>query len=155
MGRWPSPPDEQFIVSTANTCPTRGAKNHPDRLPMNYREHGTRQFHGCHSVGDDTMWGAIRALKSAVNTSPRSNRLAQAARSRAREVAIAEKGMALSVATEANGSAQPHLMPHRAYRVPGEAMRCCTLPHRIRPRPLRLPRWAWVNCPHGPALPRP
>ena len=33
-------------------------KNHPDRLPPNYHKlHGVRQFHGCYSVGDDTMWG--------------------------------------------------------------------------------------------------
>jgi hypothetical protein len=44
-------------------------KNHPDRLPANYHKlHGVRQFHGCYSVGDDTMWGVIRERKSARNT---------------------------------------------------------------------------------------
>lgn len=44
-------------------------KNHPDRLPANYHKlHGVRQFHGCYSVGDDTMWGVVRAQKSAANT---------------------------------------------------------------------------------------
>ena len=41
---------------------------HPDRLPGNYHKlHGVRQFHGCYSVGDDTMWGVVRSRKSAVN----------------------------------------------------------------------------------------
>ena len=44
-------------------------KNHPDRLPANYHKlHGVRQFHGCYSVGDDTMWGVVRQQKSAANT---------------------------------------------------------------------------------------
>jgi hypothetical protein len=44
-------------------------KNRPDRLPANYHKlHGVRQFHGCYSVGDDTMFGVIRAQKSANNT---------------------------------------------------------------------------------------
>jgi transposase len=41
----------------------------PDRLPANYRKpHGVRQFHGCYSVGDDTLWGVVRQRKSAANT---------------------------------------------------------------------------------------
>jgi transposase len=45
------------------------AKGHPDRLPANYHKlHGVRQFHGCYSVGDDTMWGVVRHKKSAANT---------------------------------------------------------------------------------------
>jgi transposase len=44
-------------------------QGHPDRLPANYRKpHGVRQFHGCYSVGDDTLWGVVRARKSAANT---------------------------------------------------------------------------------------
>jgi hypothetical protein len=36
---------------------------------VNYHKlHGVRQFHGCYSVGDDTMWGIVRARKSAANT---------------------------------------------------------------------------------------
>ena len=43
-------------------------KNHPARLPANYHKlHGVRQFHGCYSIGDDTLWGVIRAQKSAAN----------------------------------------------------------------------------------------
>jgi transposase len=41
----------------------------PDRLPANYHKlHGVRQFHGCYSVGDDTLWGVVRRRKSAANT---------------------------------------------------------------------------------------
>jgi transposase len=44
-------------------------EGHPDRLPANYHKlAGVRQFHGCYSVGDDTMWGIVRARKSAANT---------------------------------------------------------------------------------------
>jgi transposase len=44
-------------------------KNRPDRLPANYHKlHGVRQFHGCYSIGDDTMFGVIRQQKSANNT---------------------------------------------------------------------------------------
>ena len=27
-----------------------------------------RQFHGCYSISDDTLWGVVRARKSAANT---------------------------------------------------------------------------------------
>ncbi|WP_329109139.1 IS630 family transposase [Micromonospora sp. NBC_01699] len=44
-------------------------KGRPHRLPANYHKlHGVRQFHGCYSVGDDTLWGVIRHRKSATNT---------------------------------------------------------------------------------------
>ena len=44
-------------------------KGHPDRLPANYhKRHGVRQFHGCYSVGDDTMWGVVHRGKSVANT---------------------------------------------------------------------------------------
>ena len=43
-------------------------KNQPQRQPANYHKlHGVRQFHGCYSIGDDTMWGVVRHRKSAVN----------------------------------------------------------------------------------------
>jgi transposase len=42
---------------------------HPDRLPANYHKlQGVRQFHGCYSVGDDTLWGVVRRRKSAANS---------------------------------------------------------------------------------------
>lgn len=41
--------------------------SHQQRVPANYHKlHGVRQFHGCYSVGDDTMWG-VRQQKSAGN----------------------------------------------------------------------------------------
>jgi transposase len=41
----------------------------PDRLPATYhRTHGVRYFHGCYSVGDDTLWGVNRRRKGAANT---------------------------------------------------------------------------------------
>lgn len=41
----------------------------PQRQPANYhRTHGVRQFHGCYSVGDDTLFGVVRHKKSALNT---------------------------------------------------------------------------------------
>jgi transposase len=41
----------------------------PARLPANYHKtQGVRQFHGCYSVGEDRMWGVVRARKSAANT---------------------------------------------------------------------------------------
>jgi len=44
-------------------------QRHPDRLPANYHKlAGVRQFHGCYSIGEDTLWGVVRARKSAVNT---------------------------------------------------------------------------------------
>ena len=44
-------------------------QNDPDRQPANYHKlHGVRQFHGCYSVGDDTLWGVVRSCKSAVNS---------------------------------------------------------------------------------------
>ena len=54
-------------------CPTGGAgwapRGRPQRLRANYhKHHGVRQFHGCYSVGDDEMWGVVRARKSAANT---------------------------------------------------------------------------------------
>jgi transposase len=53
--------------------PTAGSgwveKGHPDRLPATYhRTHGVRYFHGCYSIGDDTLWGVNRRRKGAANT---------------------------------------------------------------------------------------
>jgi hypothetical protein len=42
---------------------------HPERHPATYhRTHGVRYFHGCYSVGDDTLWGVNRHKKGAANT---------------------------------------------------------------------------------------
>ena len=53
--------------------PTQGSgwapAGEPQRQPANYHKlHGVRQFHGCYSVGDDTLFGVVRHRKSAVNT---------------------------------------------------------------------------------------
>ncbi|MFC4330697.1 IS630 family transposase [Streptomyces andamanensis] len=53
--------------------PTAGSgwaeQGRPDRLPATcHRTHGVRYFHGCHSVGDDTLWGVNCRRKGAANT---------------------------------------------------------------------------------------
>lgn len=53
--------------------PTAGSgwaeRKQPDRLPATYhRTHGMRYFHGCYSVGDDTLRGVNRRRKGAGNT---------------------------------------------------------------------------------------
>ena len=41
----------------------------PQRQPANYHKlHGVRQFHGCYSISDDTLWGVVRRRKSATHT---------------------------------------------------------------------------------------
>jgi transposase len=41
----------------------------PPRQPANYNKlPGVRQFHGCYSIGDDTLWGVVRYRKSGTNT---------------------------------------------------------------------------------------
>jgi hypothetical protein len=42
---------------------------HPNRLRAIYhRTHGISYFHGCYSLGDDTLWGAVRDRKGADHT---------------------------------------------------------------------------------------
>ncbi|MER7930736.1 IS630 family transposase [Streptomyces sp. NPDC096057] len=53
--------------------PTAGSgwaeQKRPRRLPATcHRTHGVRSFHGCYSVGDDSLWGANRRRKGAANT---------------------------------------------------------------------------------------
>jgi transposase len=53
--------------------PTAGSSwapaGHSDRLPATYhRTHGVTYFHGCYSVGDDTLWGVNRRRKGTVNS---------------------------------------------------------------------------------------
>ena len=44
-------------------------RNRPVRLPATYhRTHGIRYFHGCYGVGDDQLWGVMRARKGADHT---------------------------------------------------------------------------------------
>jgi hypothetical protein len=53
--------------------PTAGSgwaeQKRPDRLPATYHcTHGVQYFHGCYSVGDDSLWGVNRRSKGAANT---------------------------------------------------------------------------------------
>ena len=55
------------IRPTGGSC--WAGRGRPDRLPATYhRTHGVTYFHGCYSVGDDTLWGVNRRCKSAANT---------------------------------------------------------------------------------------
>ena len=45
------------------------ARKKPQRLRANYHKTcGVRQFHGCYSYGDDTVWGVVRQRKSVKNS---------------------------------------------------------------------------------------
>lgn len=45
------------------------ARRHPQRLRANFHKTcGVRQFHGCYSYGDDTIWGIVRQRKGAKNS---------------------------------------------------------------------------------------
>ncbi|MBX4175995.1 IS630 family transposase [Streptomyces geysiriensis] len=53
--------------------PTAGSgwaeRKHPDRVPATYhRTHGVRYFHGCYSIGDDTLWGVNHRREGSANT---------------------------------------------------------------------------------------
>ncbi|WP_395372829.1 helix-turn-helix domain-containing protein [Streptomyces tubercidicus] len=81
-----TPDDEDFVVATATTRPTKLGKpftrwsvrkladywapqGKPDPHPATYhRTHGTTYFHGCYSVGDDTLWGVNRRRKGITPT---------------------------------------------------------------------------------------
>ncbi|WP_308378109.1 IS630 family transposase [Streptomyces sp. ISL-98] len=55
------------IRPTAGRC--WAEQSRPDRLPATYhRTHGIRYFHGCYSVGDDTLWGTNRRRKGSDHT---------------------------------------------------------------------------------------
>src|SRR5690625_5121171 len=44
-------------------------KNLPDRIAATYRRtHGITYFHGCYSVGDDSLWGVNHRRKGGANT---------------------------------------------------------------------------------------
>lgn len=52
------------IRPTAGSCWAKEGR--PDRLPATFhRTHGVTYFHGCYSVGDDTLWGVNRRRKGA------------------------------------------------------------------------------------------
>lgn len=55
------------IRPTGGAC--WAARGEPDRVPATYhRTHGVTYFHGCYSVGDDTLWGINHRKKGSVNT---------------------------------------------------------------------------------------
>jgi transposase len=55
------------IRPTGGSCWAKRGK--PDRLPATYRRtHGVTYFHGCYSVGDDTLWGVNHSRKGTANT---------------------------------------------------------------------------------------
>ncbi|MFF7190299.1 transposase, partial [Streptomyces sp. NPDC008222] len=55
------------IRPTAGSC--WAEQGRPERHPATYhRTHGVRYFHGCYSIGDDTLWGVNRRKKGAANT---------------------------------------------------------------------------------------
>src|SRR4051794_37668689 len=62
---------DEFGPLTIQPVPGAGwaRQGHPHRLPANYHKTaGVRYFHGCYSVGEDQLWGVVRAHKGAVNT---------------------------------------------------------------------------------------
>ena len=62
---------DQFGPLSIRPCHGTGwaQRSRPDRLPGTYRRtHGVRYFHGCYSLGDDTLWGVTRHRKSGANT---------------------------------------------------------------------------------------
>ncbi|WP_424886799.1 IS630 family transposase [Streptomyces sp. XH2] len=55
------------IRPTAGSCWAKQGR--PDRLPATFRRtHGITYFHGCYSVGDDTLWGVNRRCKGTANS---------------------------------------------------------------------------------------
>ncbi len=62
---------DEFGPLTIQPIPGVGwaPKGRPARLPANYHKTaGVRYFHGCYSIGEDRLWGVVRAHKSAANT---------------------------------------------------------------------------------------
>ncbi|GAA4235555.1 hypothetical protein FHR32_007724 [Streptosporangium album] len=55
------------IRPTGGNCWTEQGR--PDRVAATYhRTHGVTYFHGCYSIGADTMWGVNRRRKGAAHT---------------------------------------------------------------------------------------
>ncbi|MFE4599407.1 IS630 family transposase [Kitasatospora indigofera] len=55
------------IRPTAGSC--WAAQTKPDRIPATYhRTHGVTYFHGCYSIGDDTLWGVNRRHKGSAQS---------------------------------------------------------------------------------------
>jgi transposase len=55
------------IRPTGGSCWAKSGR--PDRVAATYhRTHGVTYFHGCYSIGDDTLWGVNRRNKGTANT---------------------------------------------------------------------------------------
>ncbi|WP_244206807.1 IS630 family transposase [Streptomyces swartbergensis] len=55
------------IRPTAGSC--WAERSRPDRVSATYhRTHGVTYFHGCYSIGDDTLWGVNHRRKGTVNS---------------------------------------------------------------------------------------
>lgn len=55
------------IRPTAGSC--WAPRNRPQRIPATYhRTHGVTYFHGCYSIGNDTLWGVNRRHKGAAQS---------------------------------------------------------------------------------------
>jgi transposase len=55
------------IRPTGGNC--WASKGRPDRVAATYhRTHGVTYFHGCYSVGEDTLWGINHQRKGTINT---------------------------------------------------------------------------------------
>jgi transposase len=62
---------------------------HPERHPATYhRTHGVRYFHGCYSIGDDTLWGINCRKKGAGNTLAALRSIARPARTAPRSTSF-------------------------------------------------------------------
>ena len=69
-------PDRTFAFDEFGPMPIKptpgsawASMSKPQRNRANYKKHqGTRMFHGCYSVGDNTLWGVIHPNKSQRNT---------------------------------------------------------------------------------------
>src|SRR3954462_14262839 len=62
---------DEFGPLTIQPVPGVGGapRGRPARLPANYHKlAGVRYFHGCYSVGEDRLWGAVREHKGGVHT---------------------------------------------------------------------------------------
>ena len=62
---------DEFGPLTIQPVPGAGwaPQGRPARLPANYHKTaGVRYFHGCYSIGEDRLWGVVRAHKSAAHT---------------------------------------------------------------------------------------
>ncbi|GAA2402739.1 hypothetical protein GCM10010255_40700 [Streptomyces coeruleofuscus] len=142
-------PDRVFALDEFGPLgirPTAGSgwaeRKHPDRLPATYhRTHGVRYFHGCYSVGDDTLWGAnpIEAhfgplRQFTIANSHHPNHIVQTralhaylrwrnANARHRDVLAAERKERARIRSEKGIRWGGRPLQHRSLIQPGEPMR--------------------------------